>query len=390
MDSSTADRPIQHGNLWRGILQLTHLRSDRSRELSAGSQVATMIAETKGSVIRRTFLAAGFAAPLSAAPAPGQPVRIAFLGASHAHGAGKIRVAGLSPDFEIVGLWDDDASVRAKYEAQGIRIAAPAAILGDASIDVIAVEGPVVDHARDGLRVVQAGKHLHLEKPPALDVESLRNILNVAAREGLVVQQGYMWRYHPGINRMLEAARQGWLGDIHLVQAAIHKTLGANARRGLAQFRGGQMFELGPHVIDPLVRLLGRPNRVTPFLKKHGEFDDTLADNTLAVFEYSGALGIVIGAALAANGSRYRSFEVHGTLGVATLRPIEPPHLVFDLVQPAGPYPKGPHKVELPPYERYVDDMSALASAVRGEKPLHTTFREDIIVQEALIKASGM
>ena len=252
------------------------------------------------------------------------------------------------------------------------------------------MEGPVADHASDGLRVVEAGKHLHLEKPPALDVESLRSILESARRKGLVVQQGYMWRYHPGINRMLDAARKGWLGDIHLVQAAMHKTLRDDARVELARFRGGQMFELGPHVIDPLVRLLGRPNRVTPYLKKHGEFDDTLADNTIAVFEYSGALGLVTGAALAANGSRYRSFEIHGSLGVAVLRADRGSPTGRHLVEPVGPYPKGSHKVALPPYKRYVDDLAALAAAVRGDEPLHVSFDEDLIVQEALIAASGM
>lgn len=349
-----------------------------------------MLAERKDIMIRRTFLAAGLAAQLQAARGPSRAVRIGFLGASHSHAAGKVRVAANSADFEIAGLWDSDPEVRAKYDNQGIRIEEPDRLLRDPSIEAVAVEGPVADHAGDGLRVVQAGKHLHLEKPPALDVESLREILQVASRKGLVVQQGYMWRYHPGINRMLVAARNGWLGDIHLVQAAMHKTLTAESRREWAQFRGGQMFELGPHVIDPLVRLLGRPNRVTPFLKKHGEFDDALADNTIAVFEYSGALGLVTGAALAANGSNYRSFEVHGTLGVATLRPIEPPRLAFDLVKAAGPYPEGPHEVALPSYERYVDDMAALAAAVRGEKPLHVSFQEDLIVQEALIQASGM
>ncbi|MDE0627685.1 MAG: Gfo/Idh/MocA family oxidoreductase [Bryobacterales bacterium] len=341
-------------------------------------------------MVRRTFLAAGLAAPFPAARARGRAVRIGFLGASHSHGDGKIRVAAGSPEYDIAGLWDNDPAVRARYEKQGLSIVQPEEQLKDQAIEVIAVEGPVPDHARDGLRVVEAGKHLHLEKPPAQDVESLREILNVAASRGLVVQQGYMWRYHPGINRMLEAAREGWLGDIHLVQAAMHKTLAEDARVDWAQFRGGQMFELGPHVIDPLVRLLGRPNRVTPYLKKHGEFDDTLADNTIAVFEYSGALGLVTGAALAANGSRYRSFEIHGTNGVATLRPIESPRLVLDLFRPAGPYSKGPQEVSLPPYERYVDDMAALAAAVRGDKPLHVSFDEDIIVQEALIAASGM
>ena len=81
---------------------------------------------------------------------------------------------------------------------------------------------------------------------------------------------------------------------------------------------------------------------------------------------------------------------MRGTNGVATLRPIEAPRLVFDLVEAAGPYPRGPHEVTLPTYQRYVDDMAALAAAVRGDKPLHVSFDEDIIVQEALVAASGM
>lgn len=341
-------------------------------------------------LVRRDFLAAGLAAPLAAAGGAASPVRIGFLGASHSHGGSKIALARASPAFEVVGLWDDDKAVRGRYEERGIPITDPESLLGDPAIEAIAVEGPVADHARDGLRAVRAGKHLHLEKPPSLDVESLRAIHSVAGSAGLVVQQGYMWRYHPGVNRILEAARSGWLGDIHLVQASIHKRLPERSRRDWAQFRGGQMFELGAHVVDPMVRLLGRPDRVTPFLKHHGEFDDDLADNTVAVFEYPGALGLVVGAALAGNGSRYRSFEVHGTRGVATLRPIEPPRLVIDLVEPAGPYPEGPHQVRLPPYERYVGDLAAFAAAIRGRKPLHVSFHDDLVVQEALLRASAM
>ncbi|MDE0125518.1 MAG: hypothetical protein OXN97_13170, partial [Bryobacterales bacterium] len=108
------------------------------------------------------------------------------------------------------------------------------------------------------------------------------------------------------------------------------------------------------------------------------------------VFDFRGARGRVRGGAVGPIGSRYRSFEIHGTNGVATLRPIESPRLVLDLFRPAGPYSKGPQEVSLPPYERYVDDMAALAAAVRGDKPLHVSFDEDIIVQEALIAASGM
>ena len=42
------------------------------------------------------------------------------------------------------------------------------------------------------------------------------------------------------------------------------------------------------------------------------------------------------------------------------------------------------------PYERYVGDMIELAAAVRGETKLRVTYDEDLMVHEALLRASGM
>jgi hypothetical protein len=46
--------------------------------------------------------------------------------------------------------------------------------------------------------------------------------------------------------------------------------------------------------------------------------------------------------------------------------------------------------VPLPKYRRYVDDFVELAAAVRGETKLPVTFEEELLVEEALLRASGM
>lgn len=339
---------------------------------------------------RRAFTTAVAASPaLARASAP--PVRIAFLGATHSHAADKLRLVRASSDFELATIWEPDPKLAAQLKRQGIRLADSAEqILDDDSVAAVAVEGPVRDHGRHGLLAVQAGKHVHVEKPPALDVESFRAIQDTAARQGLVVQTGYMWRHHPALKRIFEAVRAGWLGEVHLVQAVIHKTLGAERRPTWGEFRGGQMFELGGHVIDPMVRLLGRPNRVTPFLRKDGDFDDSFADNTAAVFEFPNAMGLVIGSSVSRVGSRYRSFEVHGSNGIAVIRPMEPARLTVELAETAGAYAKGKTQVVLDEFDRYAEDMREFAAAIRGEADLSITPREDLIVQEALIAASGM
>ncbi|MEZ5362846.1 MAG: hypothetical protein R2748_11025 [Bryobacterales bacterium] len=105
------------------------------------------------------------------------------------------------------------------------------------------------------------------------------------------MQMGYMWRDHPAMDGALQMARAGDLGRIYAVRATINKPLSAAERIPLARFRGGMMFEMGCHMIDRVVDVLGKPRKTTGVLRHDGPFDDGLADNTLAILEHDGGLG---------------------------------------------------------------------------------------------------
>ncbi len=197
-----------------------------------------------------------------------------------------------------------------------------------------------------------------------------------------------MWRYNPGINAAVEAAKFGWLGQIFLVRATMNTSIDAEQRREWAQFRGGAMFEQGCHLIDPLVRLLGKPLQVEPFLKRAG--DDELADNCVAVLEFARALGIISSAPLQPNSGRQRFFEVLGTNGSARVQPLEPPALSVDLGKAAGPYAAGRQEVKLPTYRRYVDEFAALARAIRTRQSLPFPPEQELTIQETLMRACQM
>jgi predicted dehydrogenase len=333
---------------------------------------------------RRDFLAAA-AAPLVPAPAR---IRIAFLGASHAHGMEKVRVMGTLPEFELVGVAETNPDVRSALQARGVPLLTRRAVLGDASITAIAVESQVADHAADGRAALEAGKHLHLEKSPAADLEGLRTVLDLAARKRLLVQTGYMWRHNPGINAVLEIARQGWLGEIFRIRAVMNTRAVAGERSLWSAYRGGIFFELAGHFVDPIARLMGRPDRVTPYLQRHG--DDALADSTLAVMEWPRALATVSSARVETGRVIPRVFEVVGKSGSATLTPIEPPVLNLTLASAAGPYKSGAQTVTFPRYERYIDDFRELAGAIRGERKLCVTPQEELLAHETLLRACGM
>jgi len=318
-----------------------------------------------------------------AAAAQPPRIRIGFLGSTHPHGPEKLRQMHESTEWELVGLAEKNPQAAEAARKRGVRVVPRQELLGDKSIQAIAVESDVGDHAADALDALTAGKHVHLEKAPATDLASFRKLTELAAGKGLLLQMGYMWRYNPAILGALEAALSGRLGEVHLVRGSINTLLTAAQRADPAKFSGGQMFELAGHLIDPMVRLLGRPAKVTPFLQRQGSFSDGMADNAVAVFEWPRALGVISTTALQPGAGPHRSFEIVGTKGAAVVRPIEPPALLLD----AGGTKTTP---TMPPYKRYVDDFKDLNAAIRSGRKLRWTAQEDLAAQEALLRASGM
>ncbi len=318
------------------------------------------------------------------------PLGIGFLGASHSHASGKLVAALANPNLRVVGGCDDTPAGVALLKKLGVKRLTRTELLSHSGIAVVAVESAVRDHAADGLAVIESGKHLHLEKAPAVHKGELEAIVAAAARRRRLIQVGYMWRYNPAVEKALEAARQGWLGKVYMVRASIGNQLAAARRAEWSEFSGGVMFELGGHVIDPLVRLLGKPLKVTPRLRNDGGIGDQFNDNTAAVFEWEHAMGIVQAQSLQTSSGRYRSIEIFGTNGCAIVNPIEAPTLSIDLASAAGSYVAGVQRPAFAKYERYVGDLVELVAAIRGEVSLRVSPTEELAVQDALLRASGM
>jgi predicted dehydrogenase len=315
-------------------------------------------------------------------------IRIGFLGGSHSHAEGKISAVRKSADFDVAGIWEPDAEVAAGYEKAGFRLVAKRTILDDPSIRVVGIESDVASHAEHALAAIEAGKHVHVEKPPADNLSAFVKLQEEARKRRLLLQVGYMWRYNPGTSRAIDAAKSGWLGEIYLLRATMNTMLARDRRPEWGKFHGGQMFEQGSHLVDLMVRLMGAPSKVTPFLRKQSQ--DSLADNTVAILEWPRALGIIHAATLQPNANKHRSFEILGTAGTAVVQPIEPPDLSIELTKADGPYRKGSQQVPLPEYRRYVDDFIELAACIRENKPLSTTPEQDLAIQETLLRACEM
>lgn len=324
---------------------------------------------------------------LAAAALPAQTnrkVRAGFLGAAHSHAYDKIRLVMAHPRYTLAGVWEPEEKARAGLAKLSPPFVEKQNLLDDPSVEVLFVESEVLTHAPLALEAVSAGKHVHVEKPPSAEMPIFRKICAIAATRKLHLQTGYMWRFNPAVNQALAAARSGSLGDIYHIHARMNTLIGADRRPEWNLFRGGQMFEQGAHLIDIVVRLLGPPRRITPFLRRDGAYADTLKDNTVAVLEYERAMALIVASVLQPNATAHRALEIFGTKGNAVVRPIEPPSLELDF---AG-QPK--QRPALPPYERYQGDIDEMAAAILDGKPLSVTLDQEIQVHETLLAASQM
>jgi predicted dehydrogenase len=262
-------------------------------------------------------------------------------------------------------------------------------MLDDDSITCIAIEGQVCDNLAFARDVIEHGKHIWLDKPAGDDMAEFHKILAMAKDRDLLVQLGYMFRYNLGFQFIFDRIQDGSLGDIFFVRGRMSSNIPIDRRPGLGQYQGGILFELLCHLIDIIVAVLGRPDRVTSFLRNDLGITPELSDNTMAVFEYENAMAAVESAAMEVSTSESRRFEVHGTRGSVILEPLEPPGVRLCLSEDMGSYVKGCQMVDVgKPGGRYDGGLAALVADIRVEKSPDRSLQHELIVQETVLRAS--
>lgn len=347
---------------------------------------------------RRLFLAATAAVGLtqlngnaSFAQAKSK-IKIGQIGTGHAH-ASKLGVYRASPDYEVVGVVEPDEKLRARAEKQAVYKDLPwltmEQLLNTAGLQAVLVETQVRDSLAAAAKAIDAGKHVHLDKPAGESLPQYREILKQAEAKKLLVQMGYMFRYSPAVLLMRKFLAEGWLGDLFEVHTVMSKVVGDSERDNLAQYPGGIMFELGCHVIDLVVSTLGKPQQVHAFSRHSSSRADKLADNMLAVFEYPKATASVKSSAIEVDGGARRHFVVCGTQGSFHIQPLDAPNVTYALDRDRGEFKKGRHEIKFGNYPRYVGDAADMAKVIRGEKKCDFPYAHDLAVQETLLLACG-
>jgi predicted dehydrogenase len=87
-------------------------------------------------------------------------------------------------------------------------------MLADESLDAVVVATPVPTHYELAKQALEAGKHVFVEKPPAMKGSEIDELVSIAEERDLVLMPGHLLLYHPGVLKLKELVDDGELGDV--------------------------------------------------------------------------------------------------------------------------------------------------------------------------------
>ncbi len=325
-------------------------------------------------------------------------IRMAQYGTGHGHAAGKLQSMLTHPDVECVGVFEPDetrraASARAGGPYEGIRwFDRVEDMLGDPGIAAIASEGRNDESLAQTEEIVRAGKHAWYDKPAGDDWPAWQRVVALAEQASLQVQMGYMFRYHDGFCKIADWARSGTLGRVFAIRAHMSTNVPTSSREVISVHRGGIFYDLAGHMLDQVVWILGRPSRVTAFLRNETGEVPAFTDNGLGVFEYERAMATVDIAAMEP-APPARRFEVYGTEGSAILmEPFEPgTEIRLVLAEDRDGRSAGESRVAVDGRSRqalYDLELASFLKTISGEQPPDRPLSHELLVQETLIRAT--
>ena len=178
-------------------------------------------------------------------------VRVAVVGAG-AWGINHVRAFARAPGAELVMVCDISASAceRAQAIAPQVRLTGDLGqVLAAADVDAVVLATPAKEHSEQARMALNAGKHVLVEKPLALDASDAHAVVSAAETHKRTLMVGHLMLFHPAVERLKAIIDIGELGRIFYIYAV---------RVNLGRVRQDEnaLWSLAPHDVSMIEYLL--------------------------------------------------------------------------------------------------------------------------------------
>ena len=187
--------------------------------------------------------------------------------------------------LEMVCDLDDENLAKVKAEYPNVKTTKDFHdIINNDNVMGVVVVTPSHTHFKFVKAMLEAGKHVYVEKPISTVSQEARDLADLADSKGLVLMVGHLLLYHPAVNRLKMMVEEGDLGDIVYAQSD---------RLNINYFKNDRsvMWDLAPHDVSMISYVLGKnPKRVISAVGCSSDKNDIMDITHLTIEMEGGAI----------------------------------------------------------------------------------------------------
>ena len=138
-------------------------------------------------------------------------------------------------------------------------------LLADPEVQAVYIASPVFCHAKQLKMAAKAGKHILCEKPLARNLKEAQTAVAACRRNSVLLQEGYMMKFHGAHRRIKELIDGGRLGKIVYMRAQLscwYPPIQGAWRQDPKTGGGGALIDMATHLYDLLEYFAGPVRRI--------------------------------------------------------------------------------------------------------------------------------
>lgn len=224
-------------------------------------------------------------------------VGMGSMGSDHARRI----LAGEVPNMELAGVCDADESRLASWQSRSVPTFTSYASLLASGIQAVLIATPHFSHVPFGVSALEAGLHVLVEKPIAVEKADAERLIAAHGKPGQIFAAMFNQRTDPLYIKIKQLLAAGELGKIQRITWIITDWYRPQAYYNSSGWRatwagegGGVLINQCPHQLDLYQWLFGLPAKVRAFCHFGRYHDIEVEDSVTAYFEHADGAGTVL------------------------------------------------------------------------------------------------
>jgi predicted dehydrogenase len=242
------------------------------------------------------------------------PIRVALIGYGFAGKTFHAPLIEATPGLALAVIASRDAAKVHRDRPAVDVIGDPLQAAADERVDLVVVATPNETHAPLARAALMNGKHLIVDKPFTLTLADARELQALATSKSLLLSVFQNRRWDSDYLGVQQAVAQGLVGEVSHFEAHFdrYRPQVRERWRESPGPGGGLWFDLGPHLIDQALQLLGLPDRVQANFASQ-RAGAQVNDWAHVLLDYGSRRAVLHAGMLVAGGTA--RFAVHGSKG---------------------------------------------------------------------------